>query len=200
MPFAGRSRGETSWTWPTPIAESGEWALQWVDKIGQLYHLNGLRLRLPIGSTQRTTAQSDLEQALQQMAAACAAGVANAELFPPAAKVLESMTMHWNGLTVFVSSPWVPMDNNTAERDMRGPVVGRKNFYGSGSECTAKLAAMIYRALATMKLWGLNPRTWLAAYLQACADNGNQPPSDINSFLPWPMDAKRLAHASVPVQ
>ena len=174
--------------------ESAEWALQWVDKIGQLYHLNGLRLRLPIGSTQRTTAQSDLEQALQQMGTACAAGVANAELFPPAAKVLESMTTHWNGLTVFVSSPWVPMDNNTAERDMRGPVVGRKNFYGSGSECTAELAAMMYSALATMKLWGLNARTWLAAYLQACADNGNQPPSGINSFLPWQMDAKRLAH------
>ena len=174
--------------------ESAEWALQWVDRIGQLYHLNGLRLRLPIGSTQRTTAQSDLEQALRQMGTACAAGVANAELFPPAAKVLESMTMHWNGLTVFVSSPWVPMDNNTAERDMRGPVVGRKNFYGSGSECTAELAAMMYSALATVKLWGLNARTWLAAYLQACADNGNQPPSGINSFLPWQMDAKRLAH------
>ena len=126
--------------------------------------------------------------------------MANAELFPPAAKVLESMTMHWNGLTVFVSTPWVPMDNNTAERDMRGPVVGRKNFYGSGSECTAKLAAMIYRALTTMKLWELNPRTWLAAYLQAFADNSNQPPSDINSFLPWQMDAKRLTHASVPLQ
>ena len=109
--------------------------------------------------------------------------------------------MHCNGLTVFVSSPWVPMDNNTAERDMRGPVVGRKNFYGSGSECMAELAAMMYSALATMKLWGLNARTWLAGYLQACADNGNQPPSGINSFLPWQMDAKRLAHMrGVPLQ
>ena len=173
--------------------ESAEWALQWVDKIGQLYHLNGLRLRLPIGSTQRTTAQSDLEQALQQMATACAAGVANAELFPPAAKVLESMTFHWSGLTVFVASPWVAMDNNTAERAIRGPVVGRKNFYGSGSEVSAELAATMYGVLATMKLWGLNARTWLAAYLQACADNRNQPPENINAFLPWQMDARRLA-------
>ena len=146
--------------------ERAEWALRWVDKIGQLYHLNGLRLRLPIGSTQRTTAQSDLAQALRQMATACAAGVANAELFPPAAKVLQRMTMHWNGLTVFVSSPWVPMDNNTAERDIRGPVVGRKNFYGSGSECTAELAAMMDSALATMKLWRLN-RPHLACRLLA---------------------------------
>jgi len=140
------------------------------------------------------TAQSDLEQALQQMAIACTSGIANAGLFPPAAQVLESMAMHWQGLTLFVASPWVPMDNNKAERDMRGPVVGRKNFYGSGSANSAELAAMMYSALATMKLWGLNARTWLAAYLQACADNGNQPPADIDSFLPWQMDAKRLAH------
>jgi len=39
----------------------------------------------------------------------------------------------------------------------------------------------------------LNLRTWLTAYLQACADNGNAPPVDINAFLPWQMDAKRLA-------
>ena len=125
---------------------------------------------------------------------ACSAGVKDAQLFPPAAKVLESMAQHWNGLTVFVDSPWVPMDNNTAERDIRLPVVGRKNFYGSGSLGSAELAAMMYSTLATMKLWGLNARTWLGAYLQACADNGNQPPLDINAFLPWQMDAKRLAH------
>ena len=174
--------------------QSAEWALQWVDKIGQLYHLNGLRLRPPIGSTQRTLAQSDLEQAVQQMAAACATGVNDAELFPPAAKVLESMALHWNGLTVFVGSPWVPMDNNAAERDMRGPVVGRKNFYGCGSKRSAELAALMYSTLATMKLWGMNARTWLGAYLQACADHANQPPLDMNAFLPWQMDAKRLAH------
>ena len=170
------------------------WAFEWVDKIGQLYHLNAVRLALPLDSTQRAVAQSALQEAVQQMAAACAAGVNDAELFPPAAKVLESMALHWNGLTVFVGSPWVPMDNNTAERDIRLPVVGRKNFYGSGSLGSAELAAMMYSTLATMKLWGLNARTWLGAYLQACTDNGNQPPLDINVFLPWQMDAKRLAH------
>ena len=43
------------------------------------------------------------------------------------------MTVHWAGLTVFVDHPWVPMDNNVAERDARLAVVGRKNFYGSGA-------------------------------------------------------------------
>jgi transposase len=43
-----------------------------------------------------------------------------------------------------------------------------------------------------MKLWGLNLRTWLTSYLQACADNGNTPPVAIDAFLPWQMDADRL--------
>jgi transposase len=173
--------------------QSTAWAFQWVDKIGNLYHLNAVRLKLLVGSPERVGAQLDLEQAVQQMASDCAAGVANHETFPPAAKVLESMTAHWAGLIVFVTCPWVDIDNNAAERSMRLPVVGRKSFYGSGSEGSAELAATMYSLFSTMKLWGLNPRTWLTAYLHACADNGNAPPVDINAFLPWQMDAKRLA-------
>ena len=173
--------------------QSTEWALQWVDRIGTLYHLNAVRLNLLIGSPQRVSAQLDLEQAVQQMANDCAIGVADHETFPPAAKVLQSMTAHWGGLTVFVACPWVDMDNNAAERSMRSPVVGRKNFNGSGSEGSAELAATMYSLFATMKLWGLNLRTWLTTYLQACADNGNAPPVDIDAFLPWQMDARRLA-------
>lgn len=127
------------------------------------------------------------------MASDCAASVAHHETFPPAAKVLENMTAHWAGLTVFVACPWVDIDNNAAEHSMRSPVVGRKNVNGSGSEGSAELAATMYSLLATMKLWGLNLRTWLTAYLQACADNGNAPPVDINAFLPWHMNAQRLA-------
>ena len=33
---------------------------------------------------------------------------------------------------VFVANPQVPMDNNIAERRMRNPGMGRKNYYGSG--------------------------------------------------------------------
>ena len=56
----------------------------------------------------------------------------------------------------------------------------------------------MYGLLMTAKLWGLNPRTWLSEYLQACADNGNQAPSDISAFLPWDMDATRLAAMGAP--
>ena len=87
--------------------ESAEWALQRVDRIGNLYHLNRLRLNASPDTPERISAQLVLEQAVQQIALDCSLGVANHELFPPAAKVLQSMTAHWGGLTVFVACPWV---------------------------------------------------------------------------------------------
>ena len=85
-------------------------------------------------------------------------------------KVLSSLHHHWDGLTVFVERPEVAMDNNTAERILRNPVVGRKNYYGSGSVWSAHFAAMMLSVLQTIVLWGLNPHHWLSAFLQACAE------------------------------
>lgn len=169
------------------------WALEWVDAIGALYHLNDLRLQATPDSVERAQAQAALQQGVQRMAKQCDDGLADPLLAAPSLTVLQSLKAHWPGLTVFVDFPWVPMDNNVAERDVRGPVVGRKNFYGSGAQWSGELAAAMYSVLATLKLWGINARTWLGAYLQACADNGNQAPADLSGFLPWAMDETRLA-------
>lgn len=170
-----------------------DWAFEWVHAIGELYRLNGLRLQAPPGSAERTGAQADLQQAVQRMAHQRDDALADAQLAESALKVLQSMAAHWCGLTVFVDYPWVPMDNNLAERDMRAPVVGRKNFYGSGAQWSGELAATMYSILATLKLWGINAHTWLSAYLQACADNAQRAPVDLSGFLPWAMDEARLA-------
>lgn len=77
------------------------------------------------------------------------------------------------------------MDNNTAERAQRGPVVGRKNDYGSGAVWAGRLAALMFSLLPTLCLWGLNPRAWLTAYLTACAESGGCAPADGERFLPW---------------
>jgi len=173
------------------------WATAWVDAIGELYHLNGLRLRAEVGSAERTVRHAALQQAVQRMSDERDVALADPLLAGPAVKVLQSMKNHWSGLTVFVEHPWVPMDNNTAERDVRLAVVGRKSFYGSGSEWSGQLAATMYSLLMTVKLWKINPRTWLSAYLQACADNANQAPQDLNAFVPWAMDEARLASLRV---
>lgn len=178
------------------------WAFEWVDAIGQLYHLNALRLQTSADSPERLSSQTTLELAVQCMVERRDELLAAPKLAEPCQKVLTSMKTHWSGLTVFVACPWVPMDNNVAERDMRGPVVGRNNFHGSGALWAGTLAATMYSLFATLKLYGINPRTWLNAYLQACANNGAKAPTDLSAFLPWSMDVARLAamRSHVPIE
>ena len=168
-------------------------AMQWVEQIGQLYRLHGLRAQADVRGGQVAALDAELRGAVQRMAQQRDAALADATTHSAARKVLLSMHKHWAGLTVFVEQPWLAMDNNAAERAIRPAVVGRKNFYGSGSQWSGQLAATMYSVLMTARLWGLNARTWLSQYLHACADNGNRAPADIGDFLPWAMDAARLA-------
>ena len=73
----------------------------------------------------------------------------------------------WKGLTVFLEDPLVPLDNNAAERALRGPVLGRKNHYGSRSKRGTLVAAILYSLCETAKLHGLDPRTYLLAATKA---------------------------------
>src|SRR5262249_28733679 len=172
--------------WPSEEA----WGLSWVADIGQLYHLNEQRLAAcadPLAFAQR---HADLDVAVQRMAQRCQQERDDPQLHPARRKVLESLQEHWSGLTVFVAVWDVPMDNNAIERTLRGPVVGRKNYSGSGSLWSGWLAAMLFSVFETVQRWGLNARLWLTAYLEACAAAGGQAPVDAARFLPWRLSAE----------
>ena len=83
--------------------------------------------------------------------------------------------------------------NNASERAGRGPAVARKNFYGSGSLWSGRLAAMMFSLLATLAHWKINPRQWLLWYLESCAAAGGKAPNDIQPFLPWNLSPQRRA-------
>jgi transposase len=180
-------------TWPAQES----WALTWLAGISQLYVLNDARLQV-----QDTPAFAAADVALRGAVTALGgqgeAELAAAHVHPARRKVLESLGEHWTGLTVFVEHPEVPMDNNTAERVQRGPVVGRKNYYGSGAVWAGRLAAMMFSLFQTLTLWNLNPRLWLTAYLTASAQAGGQAPPDLASYLPWNLTAQRRQEWSMP--
>ena len=80
----------------------------------------------------------------------------------------------WDGLLVFLDDPRVPLSNNAAERCVRGPVVGRKNFAGCKSVRGTEVAAVLYTLLESAKLAGVEPRDYLRA--AAVAELMGQPP------------------------
>jgi hypothetical protein len=75
--------------------------------------------------------------------------------------------------------------------------VGRKNYYGSGSEWSGRLAMMLFSIFATLGLWKINPLTWLNWYFEACAACGGKAPAEPASFLPWNLCEERLAALQV---
>ncbi len=77
------------------------------------------------------------------------------------ARAIRYMAGVWPGLLVFLDNPAVPLDNNASERSMRGPVVGRKNHYGSRSQRGTEVAALLYTILESCKLAGVNPAAYL---------------------------------------
>lgn len=143
------------------------------------------------------SADTALRQAVTAFEHQVALELAEPTLREPCRKVLTSLQEHWPGLTLFVDDPRIPMDNNSSERRLRGPAVGRKNDYGSGAFWSGRLAAMLFSILATLKLWPINPRAWLRWYLESCAAAGGQAPKDIQPFLPWNLSAEKRTELSL---
>jgi len=169
------------------------WAMRWVDRIGELFSLYEQRTEAAPDSAAYRTLHGQLRAALRTMARERHRALTDPQLPAPAVKLLQSMQRHWRGLREFVRHEDVRPDNNAAERALRLAVVGRKNFYGSGSEWSGQLAAMMFSLFMTMKHWQINPRTWLSDYLKACAAAGNRAPPDLKLYLPWSMEPARLA-------
>jgi transposase len=176
--------------WP----ELKPWALTWLGRLRDLYRLNRQRL----ADAADCAGQDGLRLAVAAMRQQLDAELADAGLRTPVRKVLTSLQEHWPGLTLFVDDPRIPMDNNLSERRLRGPALGRKNYYGSGALWSGRLAATLFSVLATLKLWQINPRLWLTWYLQSCAEAGSQAPTDIEAFLPWNLSQDRRANLCLP--
>ena len=80
-------------------------------------------------------------------------------------------------------------------------MIGRKNFYGSGAQWAAHLAADIWTVTATAARHDIEPLGLLTGYLQACAEHGGTAPAgaDLDPFLPWtPQGHARRRPASEP--
>lgn len=89
----------------------------------------------------------------------------------------------WDRLTRFVDDARIPLDNNATERAIRGPVVGRKNHYGSKSRRGTEVAATLYSILETVKLRGVDPAAYVIAAVHA-AERGE-------ALLPWQFAARQ---------
>lgn len=82
-------------------------------------------------------------------------------------KALSYFIENYEGLTLCLTDPEIPLDNNLQERLLRSHVVGRKTWYGTHSEEGAETAAILFSIVETCKLNGVNPREYFPDLVEA---------------------------------
>jgi len=175
------------------------WTQAWLERIRDLYTAHdGLMVAWQDAAApaaqEKTAARARLEAAHAAWDGAITAidearkkQMAAPGLQEPAKKALATLDREWDGLIAHRDYPMVSLDNNAAERQIRGPVVTRKNAGGSRNGDTARNAAVIWTVTATAQMAGLNVLTYLTAYLDECGRNGGKPLAGraLGRFLPW---------------
>jgi transposase len=101
----------------------------------------------------------------------------------PLGKAFQYSLSRWDALTRYIEDGRLSIDNNMAERLLRGIAISRKNFLFLGSDSGGDKAASIYTIIETAKLNGLNPEAYLATVLDRMARG--HPNHRLDELLPW---------------
>lgn len=163
------------------------WRDQWVARIADLYIAHRAMATAEVGSAGHTQARQAFDHALDTIDTVRRDQATIYSLHPAAKKVLATLDREWDGLARHRDFPDIALDNNPAERALRTPVVGRKNYYGSHAKWSADLAARVWTTTATAERNHREPLAYLTEYLQACATAAGQAPKGhaLQRFLPW---------------
>jgi len=185
------------------------WAGGYIRRIRELYTRNDQR-RKARGSPRFAYHDSSLKALIAAFKAHAQSELEeNAALLPPDGaepknhtqrialarhQVLDCLLRHWEGLTVFVDHPQVPMDNNQTEREFIDLARYRRNCNGVFSEAAGKRVAAMLSLFATLKRHQIPVRAYLTTYFAAIARHGGALPEDeLRGFYPWALSeqAKR---------
>ena len=182
-----------------------QWCEGWIERFASVFRLNKERLKhydpalaLECQPPAFDAAHAPLKNAVEDLFTQGEAELAGLPDKARQGMALRSLLKHREGLSVFVDNPQVPMDNNLPEREFRKAVIGRRLCFGSDSEDGADLTSTMYSVFGTLSMNGIVVLRWLEAWLEACAENGGQPPEDLSPWLPWTMTEERRREFMTP--
>jgi transposase len=150
-------------------------------RIANLYRINKERVKFPKGEAAFEEYNEELIERIEEIHSEINKEYDN----PIQSKLMKSMKEHWEGLTLFVEHPEIPMDNNYTERTIRFIVPGRNSYFGNHSQWGGDLSAAMFSIIQTCLMHELSPKAYLEYYFTECAKRGSAPSEDrIASFLP----------------
>jgi transposase len=99
------------------------------------------------------------------------------------AKAIAYGAKRWPALSRFLGDGRLEIDNNIAERALRGIAVGRRNWLFAGSRAGGERAAAIYTVIQTCKANGVDPQAYITDVIAKIADDW--PASRWDELMPW---------------
>ncbi|HAU3147728.1 TPA: IS66 family transposase [Salmonella enterica subsp. salamae] len=97
-------------------------------------------------------------------------------------RILITVLYHSLTLSLCCEDGRVELDNNIAENTLRCVALGRRNWLFFGSDTGGQIAAILYSMLATYRLNGVDPESWLREVISCISE---WPSNRVEELLPW---------------
>ena len=135
-----------------------------LDQYQRIYHLESLTIQQ--SKEDRIRARVEMRLIFEEMRAQALDLIQQYPEKSSIGKAFSYFLKNFVELTRFTQDPALPIDNNSQERQMRNPVIGRKTWYGTHSKRGAKTAAILFSIIESCKLNGLNSNEYLEAQVK----------------------------------
>jgi transposase len=162
-------------------APSSPVAREALERIGALYRIEE-QIRGKPPEERRAVRQTQAKPLLDSLRQWCEKTLSKLSRKSDTTAAIRYALSRWDALTRFVDDGRIEIDNNAAERSLRGVVLGRKNYLFAGSDAGGERAAAIYSLIGSAKLNDLDAEAYLRKVLTRIADH---PISRIEQLLPW---------------
>jgi len=135
-----------------------------IEQYRQIYHLESLARAGPLKEVLDFRKQMlPYYEAMKNKAMADYGGYSSKSSL---GKAFTYFLRNYNELTLFIKNTDLPIDNNSQERLLRSPVIGRKTWYGTHSKRGAQTAAILFSLVESCKLNKINPRKYFQKLIE----------------------------------
>ena len=162
-------------------AHASPLAREALDRIGQLYKIEAA-IRGQSADKRRAARQKHAVPLLDALHAWMIEESAKVDQGSMFATAFNYAFNNWDALQRYTDDGHLEIDNNIAERSVRGVGVGRKNYLFFGSDTGGDRAAIIYSLIETCKMNHIDSQRYLHYVLERIAEH---PINRIAELLPW---------------